>query len=875
MNTPSSVAESARQRLAEIQETIARNFELVESGRPQEAEPDFQRRVAHVQAMTATDTATARQIVEQVPPKQLPLGPEARSMAEALQGKTVDYLGAGWLDAGRRASNAVARIIFRNGSPQGTGFLISDRLLLTNQHVIATAAQARGMYAEFRYEVSDRARQPRTIRFELDPDTFYESSPSDQLDFAVVALGRPIGGSTDFLGDLGCCPLSDSSAKHAVGCAVNVIQHPDGDLKQIVIRESYVLNRGEFVLHYSSDTEPGSSGSPVFNDLWQVVALHHWGEPYRETRSGARTLPTNMNEGVRISAIVRNLRQRFSRLTEAGRSLLQASLSDSPAGEFGTRKITLGGSGPQAIQSTAGMPVSPLEPPHEPEPTSQPSLAEAGGRPASRIDRNYTNRRGYNPRFLPEFAVPMPQLTNQQQQSAARVSGVGMTGNPFELKYQHFSVVMNAQRRLPFFAICNIEGSRKIKMSRDGQISRGPESDGGAEGAEATESWATDPRIPREAQLDDAFYARLRRRFRGTEDDFFARGHMCRREDPIWGNAEIGLRANDDTFHHTNACPQLQDAFNGSSHVWLGLENYVLNAADDMNLRVTVITGPVLTENDFEIDDVQLGRFLIPKQYWKIAVRVEDGTPHVVALLADQSEGLTTLRDMGREATFAWPTRLSRDYISTVARIEELTGLNFGDLGLHDDFADRAPESLTALDDPRTLFSKSPAGPTSFGRFANMAEFLNAWDAHLREQRAMDGAERRRRPTPGRPTPRRRKVVEVESEVALLLDDDLSGSKHQLFEVRLSKWLSGDAGAKAEIEATIRSSESVRVSIRYGDSAGLPERIREIRRSVKLHLKGEWISPADAYVIGGRRMAVLHFTHEPLGFICTPVQCYD
>lgn len=872
MPTISPVAESARQRLAEIEETIAHNFELVESGRPQEAEPNFDRRVAFVEAMTATDTATARQIVDQVPPKQLRLGPEARSMAEALQGKTVDYLGAGWLDAGRRASNAVARIIFRNGNPQGTGFLISDRLLLTNQHVIATAAQARGMYAEFRYEVSDRVRQPQTIRFELDPDTFYEASPSEQLDFAIVALGRPVGGTTEFLRDLGCCPLSDSSAKHAVGCAVNVIQHPDGDLKQIVIRESYVLNRGEFVLHYSSDTEPGSSGSPVFNDLWQVVALHHWGEPYRETKSGDRKLPSNMNEGVRISAIVGNLRQRFPRLTEAGRKLLQASLGDPTPGEFGTRKIALVGSGPQAIQSTQGWLLSTPEPPPEHEPTSPPSLAEAGGLPASRIDRNYSNRRGYNPLFLPDFAVPMPQLTNQQQQYAARVSGVGMVGNPFELKYQHFSVVMNAQRRLPFFAICNIEGSRKIKMSRDGQISRGPES---AEGAEATESWATDPRIPREAQLDDAFYARLRRRLRGTENDFFARGHMCRREDPIWGNAEIGLRANDDTFHHTNACPQLQDTFNGSSRVWLGLENYVLNAADDMNLRVTVITGPVLTENDYAIDDDQFGQFLIPKQYWKIAVRVEDGTPHVVALLADQSAGLATLRDTGREATFAWPTRLSREYISTVNRIEELTGLNFGDLGSHDDFADLAPESLTELVDPRKLFSGSSAGPASFGKFASMTEFLTAWDAHVREQRATGGAERRRRPPSGRPAARRRKVVEVESEVELLLDDDLSGSKHQLFHVRLSKWLDGDAGAKSEVEATIRSSESVRVSVRYGDSAGLPERIREIRRSVKLHLKGEWISAADAYAIGGRRMAVLHFTHEPLGFICTPVQCYD
>jgi len=872
MAAPTTFIESARIRLAELDATIERNFQLVEQGKPLDAEPNVDRRVAHVQAMTATDTATARKIVEQVSPKELHLRHEARSMAEALQGKTIDYLGVGWLDAGRRASNAVARIIFRNGKAQGTGFLVSDRLLLTNQHVISTAAQAREMYAEFRYEVSDRVREPRTIRFELDPETFYESSPSDHLDYAIVALGRPVSGNSDFLRDLGCCPLSDSSAKHAVGCVVNIIQHPDGDLKQIVVRESYVLNRGEFVLHYSSDTEPGSSGSPVFNDLWQVVALHHWGEPYRETKAGNRPLPTNMNEGIRISAIVRDLNQRLSRLTAAGRNLLQASLQDPAPGEFGTRRISISGSGPQAIQFEDAPPEYPHMPIREPELQLPQSTSEAGGRPASRIDRNYSNRRGYNPRFLPQFPVPMPQLTNQQQQHAARVSGVGMQGNPFELKYQHFSVVVNAQRRLPFFAICNIEGSRKIRMSRDGVISRGPES---AERAEATESWATDPRIPLEAQLDDAFYQRLRNRLRSAQSDFFARGHMCRREDPIWGNAEIGLRANDDTFHHTNGCPQVQNAFNGSSSAWLGLENYVLNAADDMNLRVTVITGPVFTEDDYEFVDSSLGRFHIPKRFWKIAVRVEEGTPHVVALLADQSEGLETLLETGREATFDWPSQLPREYISTVSRIEELTGLNFGDLGNYDDFAEGGPEALTELVDPQQLFPVRSQGLARFGKFSSMAEFLSAWDTHLREQGPQTGAERRRRPARGRPAPRHRKVTEVEAEVQILFEDDLSGSKHQLFEVRLTKWIDGTADAKSDVEATIRSSESVRVSVRYGDSAGLPDRIREIRRNVKLHLKGEWISAADAFAIGGRPMAVLHFTHEPLGFICTPVQCYD
>ena len=36
---------------------------------------------------------------------------------------------------------------------------------------------------------------------------------------------------------------------------------------------------GEVLHHYSTDTEAGSSGSPVFNDQWEVVALHHSVKP--------------------------------------------------------------------------------------------------------------------------------------------------------------------------------------------------------------------------------------------------------------------------------------------------------------------------------------------------------------------------------------------------------------------------------------------------------------------------------------------------------------------------------------------------------------------------------------------------------------------
>ena len=53
-----------------------------------------------------------------------------------------------------------------------------------------------------------------------------------------------------------------------------VIQHPDGGPKKIVITGSVVQRADKTRLFYTSDTSTGSSGSPVFDVGWRVVALH-------------------------------------------------------------------------------------------------------------------------------------------------------------------------------------------------------------------------------------------------------------------------------------------------------------------------------------------------------------------------------------------------------------------------------------------------------------------------------------------------------------------------------------------------------------------------------------------------------------------------
>ncbi|MGY3404144.1 hypothetical protein ACVWZV_000257 [Bradyrhizobium sp. GM5.1] len=108
---------------------------------------------------------------------------------------------------------------------------------------------------------------------------------------------------------------------------VNIIQHPNGLPKMIAVRDNVLQYRTDRTLLYETDTDHGSSGSPVFNDSWELVALHHFGEPFLEREDEQkRPIPTNVNEGVRISAIYKDLSDRLPSLPDSQRALLQKVL---------------------------------------------------------------------------------------------------------------------------------------------------------------------------------------------------------------------------------------------------------------------------------------------------------------------------------------------------------------------------------------------------------------------------------------------------------------------------------------------------------------------------------------------------------------------
>ena len=81
-----------------------------------------------------------------------------------------------------------------------------------------------------------------------------------------------------------------------------IIGHPKGyDQPQFSIQDNLFLETDATRMHYRTPTEGGSSGSPVFDDQWQVIGLHHAGSFTMSRLADKGTHAAN--EALRIDAI--------------------------------------------------------------------------------------------------------------------------------------------------------------------------------------------------------------------------------------------------------------------------------------------------------------------------------------------------------------------------------------------------------------------------------------------------------------------------------------------------------------------------------------------------------------------------------------------
>ena len=602
-----------------------------------------------------------------------------------------------YLARGARAAQAVARIAIDNtpGGPRGwgTGFLIAPGVLLTNNHVLPDAGTAQRSLAQFRYELDIEGRPLRPTPFSLRPERLFMTSV--ERDFSVVAVAEASLDGAAQLNDFGHLPLVSAVGKVAEGEWLTIIQHPGGELKQLCVRENQLIKIDDDVLWYSTDTMGGSSGSPVHNNDWYVVALHHAGVPvtvdgriqtvdgrdFDDQRDTEKSIKWVANEGIRVSRIVAELRARapdepllkpvfeatpaearmripqalitkpkpvLQRMAAVGATKpvslepLEAAMDDFSAAEERRITVTLGISANGAVRVLGE--------------ARESAAFEAARRAAVRelpfdvpFNPDYSNRHGYDPDFLGQGAlhVALPELNAANRRAAAKLIGA-TDANDFVLRYHNYSVVMHEKRRLAFYSAANVDFSGRYSLARP------------------SDRWQMDSRIPTEAQLTNFYYNKNR----------FDRGHLTRREDLEFGPSRLAaLESAADTCHWTNCTPQ-QSIFNQKAPYWQGIERYLLeDSIKRDSFKAQVITGPILDEDDPVWDAYPKIRY--PARYWKVVAALDSaGALFATAYILDQTElidkfGIDESRDIPF-GPYGTPT-----YQVPIQEVERLTGLAF------------------------------------------------------------------------------------------------------------------------------------------------------------------------------------------------------
>lgn len=502
------------------------------------------------------------------------LAPQERILGES------DLFQINFLGRGVRAARAVGRISVFNefGIPlgSGTGFMVAPNLLLTNNHVLSEVEYARNSHVLFEYEYDEDNRLKVTERFEINGSIFCTSKSHD---FTFVSVGS-VGSLGNLIEHYGILQLIEAPGKALKGEPVSMIQHADGLPKQIAIRNSRVVGRGRQFIYYITDSAPGSSGSPVINDQWIPVALHHRSVPHY-----FKTCEYVANRGIRISSIFDELKRMRSSGHREAATVLER-LAD--------RALESGSNASGAVDS------------------SRSPVTERNVEPFHELP--YDNRRGYDPDFL-GIRVNLPQVTSPDEIVAP------LLGNPgeYELKYEHFSIVMNRHRRMALFTAANIDLSDGKRRPEDRPSSDYTRDGLGGLGRNDREKWFLDPRIAPEHQIPDVFYNRDRQAFH--------KGHLVRRVAVAWGDSYRQVRrGNGDTFHVTNCSPQV-GSFNVANRsssrdgLWGDLEKVVeQNARTE---KLCVFCGPLFSEQDRDFHGRDRGGDTvvpIPSVFWKLIV---------------------------------------------------------------------------------------------------------------------------------------------------------------------------------------------------------------------------------------------------------------
>ncbi|MEH1828889.1 MAG: trypsin-like peptidase domain-containing protein [Nostoc sp.] len=186
------------------------------------------------------------------------------------------------------ASNTVGRIESPIGSPIGTGVLITKNLLLTCNHIFSKS-QVQKAWVRFSYKDGSCKFEKNVLELDF-------VSNNSHLDYALLKINvqtqqKPI--------------LINGTSILDSGQDVRIIHHPQGN--PVIISDfGQITQVGEDYIDHNVKTDDGSSGAPIFNRQWELIAIHQ-GNP-----GIGRTVTPGSTGGIPIRAIWNQISQHLA-----------------------------------------------------------------------------------------------------------------------------------------------------------------------------------------------------------------------------------------------------------------------------------------------------------------------------------------------------------------------------------------------------------------------------------------------------------------------------------------------------------------------------------------------------------------------------------
>lgn len=230
---------------------------------------------------------------------------QIQSLLESLYNRGIThYVTPRFFISGQEAMRAVCRVEF-DGDPEATGFLIAPDLVLTNYHAFRPEGTSYNLDVRANrcrlHFMEARDRNNGHKFFKLHQNWCVAFSESNQLDYLLLRLAQPIRAE-----ELAPVEIEIDTSALQEGMYVNIVHHPLGKDMAISLRCNDVVAVEPTRIYYLADTQNGSSGAPVFDDHWRVVALHRSGGE----KDVSGHLLREANAGIPIKLIMQDIKQK-------------------------------------------------------------------------------------------------------------------------------------------------------------------------------------------------------------------------------------------------------------------------------------------------------------------------------------------------------------------------------------------------------------------------------------------------------------------------------------------------------------------------------------------------------------------------------------